>query len=537
MTNKCTTTGGDVNKCGNDGQSPILMAALNGHAECLKLLLAAGGDVNKCDNNGSSPILMAALNGHAECLKLLLAAGGDVNKCDNNGSSPIYVAAQKGHAEFLKLLLAAGGDVNKCDNDGASPIYVAAEKGHAECLKLLLAAGGDVNKCGNDGQSPILMAALNGHAECLKLLLAAGGDVNKCDKNGRSPILLLMDAGGDVGDVNKCDNDGRSPILFAAQKGHAECLKLLLAAGGDVNKCDNYGRSPIYVAAQKGHAECLKLLLAAGGDVGDVNKCHKNNFSPIYVAAQNGHAECLKLLLDAGGDANESCIFIAGLFTRNKKGHAECLKLLLEPADAEHSAVAELHRAAGKIVINRHRGFGKLSADYVMQFSNFNTSNFNTFAADVMLLGGCFYFELEVVDVGKYLQFGLCMQGFEQSRWPKGQGVGDDQYSWAVDGDRSLKWHNGSTNYGSTWAVGDVIGFAVDMRSQAAAVMSISVNGSFAAPNGIAFDNIAAPYLTPAFSATSGRYRVNFGDRPFAYAPIGEQYMSVHAFHKQNQQK
>jgi hypothetical protein len=76
------------------------------------------------------------------------------------------------------------------------------------------------------------------------------------------------------------------------------------------------------------------------------------------------------------------------------------------------------------------------------------------------------------------------------------------------------------------------------MRSQAAAVMSVSVNGDLTTPNGIAFDNIEAPYLTPAFSASSdGQYRVNFGDRPFAHSPIDEHYLSVHAFHKQKLQK
>ena len=202
--------------------------------------------------------------------------------------------------------------------------------------------------------------------------------------------------------------------------------------------------------------------------------------------------------------------------------------------EAENSAVVELHRAAGTIAINRHRGFGTLSADYLLQFQNFNT-----FAADVMLFGSCFYFELHVVECVGHMQFGFCTQGFEQGvvRYFQAEGVGDDQWSWAIDGCRSMKWNNGdSCDFGSKWAKGDVIGFAIDMRSAAAAVISVSVNGNFTSPNGVAFSSIEAPYLSPAFSGWSGQYRVNFGDRTFAYAPIDGQYISVHAFHKRNQQ-
>jgi ankyrin repeat protein len=346
--------------------------------------------------------------------------------------------------------------------------------------------GGDVNKCNNNSASPIYIASANGHAECLRLLLAAGGDVNKCNNNSASPIYI------------------------ASANGHAECLRLLLAAGGDVNKCNIYDfRSPIYIAAFNGHAECLRLLLAAGGDV---NKCDSSGMSPAVFAFQNGHFHIIESILPAVAQQAISQLALI---------------------DAEYSSVVELHRAAGTVVINRHRGFGQLSADYLLQFSNFNT-----FAADVLLFGGFFYFELEVVEVVGVMQFGFCTQGFKQRRNPQNQGVGDDHCSWAVDGARLQKWNKViSSDYGSKWAIGDVIGFLIDMRKNGAAVMSVSVNGDLTAPNGIAFDNIEAPYLTPAFSASSGQYRVNFGDRPFAYAPVDEQYMSVHAFHKQNQQK
>ena len=72
-----------------------------------------------------------------------------------------------------------------------------------------------------------------------------------------------------------------------------------------------------------------------------------------------------------------------------------------------------------------------------------------------------------------------------------------------------------------------MIGFALDMRAAGGAVLSVSVNGSFAAPNGVAFSGIDACYLSPALSG-SGRYQVNFGDRAFAHPLPSADFMSVH---------
>jgi hypothetical protein len=194
----------------------------------------------------------------------------------------------------------------------------------------------------------------------------------------------------------------------------------------------------------------------------------------------------------------------------------------------EHLSGFAAHQSSGTVPFTRHRGGGFVSSDYFMKFNEFNT-----FVADIRLQGNCFYYELQVIKIEEYPQFGVCMQGFEKCDNPQGQGTGDDAWSWAVDGHRQTKWHDGDKSaFGSKWAVGDIIGFALDMRTAGAAALSVSVNGSFAAPNGVAFTAIDAPYLSPSFTG-SGRYRVNFGDRPFSYASRVAGYASVHQFHLQ----
>ena len=194
-----------------------------------------------------------------------------------------------------------------------------------------------------------------------------------------------------------------------------------------------------------------------------------------------------------------------------------------------HAASIEHMRSVGGVeivAITHHSGGGFAALDYTLQLDIFNT-----FVADTMLCNGCFYFEVEIMTFDVVVQFGVVTHGFEPC---VGAGVGDDALSWGVCGRRLLKWHGGKRSvFGSRWSVGDTVGFALDMRIERAAIMSVSVNGSFAAPNGAAFKGISAQYLSPAFSGLFGRCRLNLGDRPFAHAPPDDGvYVSVHDFHR-----
>jgi hypothetical protein len=127
------------------------------------------------------------------------------------------------------------------------------------------------------------------------------------------------------------------------------------------------------------------------------------------------------------------------------------------------------------------------------------------------------YYELEMLEEGHCCQFGFCALPWERNLEYTGIGVGDDENSWGVDGERFVLWHDGERAWPLTrpWKQGDVIGLACDLeRGQILA----SVNGSWEAPCGVVF-NLPQDLqgLHPAFTMASGKVRYNFGEAPFRY--------------------
>lgn len=64
-----------------------------------------GAGANVQDNTGYSALHHASLNGHIECVRLLLAHEASPNLPDYRGSSPLHLAAWAGHQDIVKLLL------------------------------------------------------------------------------------------------------------------------------------------------------------------------------------------------------------------------------------------------------------------------------------------------------------------------------------------------------------------------------------------------------------------------------------------------
>ena len=118
------------------------------------LVRELGAHVVARDSNKRIPLHIAALNGHAEVVRVLVKdLGTDVRFTDYDRSA-LDMAAEKGHTEVVRVLLRELGAADCADRQGKTALHVAASKGHFEVVRLL-ALGVDVGGARDkDGNTP-----------------------------------------------------------------------------------------------------------------------------------------------------------------------------------------------------------------------------------------------------------------------------------------------------------------------------------------------------------------------------------------------
>ena len=72
--------------------------------------------------------------------------------------------------------------------------------------------------------------------------------------------------------LDAVDFTGRSPLSWAAQRGEAEAVRLLLEYGADPNNSDNTKATPLHYAAQAKIPTCLLLLIQHGAQITQQNR-------------------------------------------------------------------------------------------------------------------------------------------------------------------------------------------------------------------------------------------------------------------------
>ena len=98
------------------------------------------GDPDRCDIWGNTPLHLAAANGHLNCLSFLVSFGANVWCLDNDYHTPLDMAAAKSHMEcvrYLDSIAAKQAALNpKVVGKLKERAFKAAERRITDCVRL-----------------------------------------------------------------------------------------------------------------------------------------------------------------------------------------------------------------------------------------------------------------------------------------------------------------------------------------------------------------------------------------------------------------
>ncbi len=161
-----------------------------------------------------------------------------------------------------------------------APVADAAREGDLETVRALLRAGEDVNAAQGDGMTALHWAAERGDAAMVEVLVYAGAELQSATRIGEY-----------------------TPLHLAARNGRLEATRALLDAGADVHAVtDPSGSTPLHLAAVSGNGALVTVLVEAGADP-NAREAQWQQTPLIFAAAWN-RVEAIEALIDGGADPN-----------------------------------------------------------------------------------------------------------------------------------------------------------------------------------------------------------------------------------------
>ena len=293
-------------------ESVFYCAAFREREAIIRSILDHSNDDSERVDRAHQILFHAACLGKLSAIELALQLGASVSTKNTNGQTALFVAVEHGRYDAVEKLLSAGSITTERDASSKSLLQVAVGTHRIIQERLRCIEDYGCNYEGIPGLSigpcslsePIipdawLLAKLDTwfedctakeliksiafkrdvvyedseHTKVMKRILACQGNVNEKNSEGQSLLHLavcstlerartFIQVSGNALIIDERDNNGRTPLHYAAARGKAAIMKLLLDHGARIDLVDNDDATTLHFSIMS--PACTKLTLERG---------------------------------------------------------------------------------------------------------------------------------------------------------------------------------------------------------------------------------------------------------------------------------
>ncbi len=243
------------------------------------------------------PLILAIENESFEMVRLLLERGARADLHSRIGEPALVLAVRSGDRRIVRALLSAKASPNTRAVSGYTPLMEAARLGHAGMASDLLATGADPKIVLADGTSASTIARRFDHQALARELRRRGAPgVEAADPDQRREVLAARSTSGGKG------GPAMPPVVEAARRGDVDLLREIIDHKIDLTAADSDGGNALTRAAEGGHVEVVKLLVAAGVDPDLPGEEGATALMLAMGSREEGAARVMAYLLEVGAD-------------------------------------------------------------------------------------------------------------------------------------------------------------------------------------------------------------------------------------------
>ena len=301
---------------GNGGQCRSLhVAAQNGAANMMRLLLAWGGVINCRSPSGATPLLTAAWHGKVDVVQQLLESKADARATDDSGRTALHMASRRVLGEnditvyILKILLQWKSNIEAANSNGETALVTAITSRHYREARFLLSQGANTEvQYWNNKDNLLIEAAREGWCGGLQLPLDHKANQRAKNNHDETALLAAVSSGRKTIVEILLEYGVRSSSSTVKEDASLHCAivrrnepiaKILIDAGANLDFRSLHGWTPLHLAISDGeHCEQVYMKLLEKG--AHIDSQDADGRTPLHIAVEIENPKTVQNLLGAG---------------------------------------------------------------------------------------------------------------------------------------------------------------------------------------------------------------------------------------------